>query len=309
MAIRELAFASSNGRDYVKGWSYSPLGEPKAVVQIVHGFGEHSRRYLHMINTFLAAGYAVYADDHIGHGKTGYDSGTLGDPHSKDYMTFVQDEKSLHDIAVQDYPGVPYFIFGHSWGSLISRAYAARFGSDLSGMMLSGVVSMLKGCELLRNNPEMEAAFRANPDQPADEWVLKAFQCMLERIPNFVTGSDWVANDPRIIADYLADPFNAKRFTLQMLWDFVGLYSFVEGEAWAGMVPSDLPFCLMAGDHDPCGNYGEGLYHVANMLITSGNQVQVKVYPGYRHEIHNELAIRDDVEQNLINFIERVIKG
>ena len=72
MSIREISFASANGRDTIKAWSYSPLGTPKGIVQLIHGYGEHSRRYLHMILKFIQAGYVVYADDHLGHGKTGY---------------------------------------------------------------------------------------------------------------------------------------------------------------------------------------------------------------------------------------------
>mgnify|MGYP000836298773 FL=1 len=87
MSIREINFPSANGRDTIKAWAYTPLGKPRAVIQLIHGFGEHSRRYLHMISKFQAAGFVVYADDHIGHGKTGFDGGTLGDPHSGGYMT------------------------------------------------------------------------------------------------------------------------------------------------------------------------------------------------------------------------------
>ena len=68
MSIHEISFPSQNGRDLIKAWSYSPLGKPKAVIQLIHGFGEHSRRYLHLIYKLLAADFVVYADDHIGHG-------------------------------------------------------------------------------------------------------------------------------------------------------------------------------------------------------------------------------------------------
>ena len=102
MSIREISFPSANGRDTIKAWAYTPLGKPRAVIQLIHGFGEHSRRYLHMISKFQAAGFVVYADDHIGHGKTAYDSGTMGDPHSGGYMTYLTDEKALHDIAVTE---------------------------------------------------------------------------------------------------------------------------------------------------------------------------------------------------------------
>ena len=99
MAIREIQFPSANGRDTVKAWSYSPLGQPRAIIQLIHGYGEHSRRYLHMINAFLQAGFAVFADDHIGHGKTGVDSGTLGDLHSGGYETYLKGQRLMAEAT------------------------------------------------------------------------------------------------------------------------------------------------------------------------------------------------------------------
>lgn len=69
-----------------------------------------------------------------------------------------------------------------------------------------------------------------------------------------------------------------------------------------------LPFYLIAGDQDPCANYGEGLYHVANMLADTGHKwVVTRSYTGERHEIHNELHIRDEVEAGIIAFVDSVI--
>ena len=68
--LHEVNFLSYNKRDQVQGWIYVPAARPKGIVQIIHGFGEHSRRYLHMIVKFMDAGYIVAADDHVGHGKT-----------------------------------------------------------------------------------------------------------------------------------------------------------------------------------------------------------------------------------------------
>ena len=272
MSIREISFPSANGRDTVKAWAYSPLGKPRAIIQLIHGYGEHSRRYLHMIGAFNAAGFVVYADDHIGHGKTGYDGGTLGDPHSGGYMTYVKDEKSLHDIAVADYPDIPYFVFGHSWGSMLARCYAAHFGEDIVGLMLCGLCSQWKGCEDAYVNQEFIDAY-----------------------------------DPRVVADHAGDMFNTFDTTLELVWDFVQLYHFIESDEWAPMVPSRIPTYLIAGDQDPCGNYGEGLYHVANLLARTGNKTITRAYTGYRHEIHNELTIRDEVEAGLIEFVNQVL--
>ena len=130
---------------------------------------------------------------------------------------------------------------------------------------------------------------------------------MTDRIENPNSAADWIANDPRGVADHAGDMLNTFDTTIELPWDFVQLYHFIESDEWAPMVPSRIPVYLISGDQDPCGNYGEGLYHVANLLANSGNKTQVKAYSGYRHEIHNELDIRDEVEDGLIAFMEHVL--
>ena len=102
MAIREFTIASANGRDTLKGWVYTPLDAPKGIIQLVHGFGEHSRRYFHMIVRYLEAGFIVAADDHVGHGKTADLNGTWGDWGDKGPETMVEDEKRLMDIVKEN---------------------------------------------------------------------------------------------------------------------------------------------------------------------------------------------------------------
>lgn len=67
--LHEVSFKSFNERDTVYGWIYVPACEPKGIVQLIHGFGEHSRRYFHLIVRLMEAGYIVAADDHVGHGQ------------------------------------------------------------------------------------------------------------------------------------------------------------------------------------------------------------------------------------------------
>lgn len=311
MSISELSFASSNGRDTVKGWIYTPLDKPRAVVQLIHGFGEHSRRYLHMIDKFTEAGFVVAADDHIAHGKTGYDAGTLGDPGTvglDGYLVYLKDERSLHDIAAERFPGVPYFMFGHSWGSMLARGYAALYGEDLAGLMLCGVVSQVPGIEELLGDKDFEALIAKGQGGVSGlSWMLRAFSTFCERIAEPISPNDWIANDPRVVADHAGDPFNCFNTNAQLIYDFCALYRFTEDDAWAGMVPARLPVYLTAGDCDPCGNYGEGLYHVANRLAATGHSIKVKAYGGYRHEINNMRETREDVESCLVSFIDSVL--
>ncbi len=307
MSIKEISFDSKNKRDVVKGWIYTPITEPKAVIQLIHGFGEHSRRYLHMIDKFLEAGFIVAADDHIGHGKTGYDSNTLGNPGTiglDGFKVYQMDEKTLHDAVKSVYPTLPYFVFGHSWGSMIARAYAADFGSDLAGLMLCGVVSQLKGGEMLRNSKEFETGILNNQGlEKGLDWLVKLFCDMTSRYKNPSSPNDWIALDNNIVKDHANDMFNCFDVNKQLIFDVLQLYKYIECKEWIEKIDPKLPVYLIGGDLDPCGNYGEGLYHVANMFGENKNPTKVKIYNGYRHEIHNERAIRDEVERGLTDFV------
>lgn len=79
MALHETPFTSINGRDEIQAWIYEPTTPARAIVQIVHGLGEHSRRYLHLITALLDVGFVVAADDHAGHGRTAMLSGVWQD--------------------------------------------------------------------------------------------------------------------------------------------------------------------------------------------------------------------------------------
>ena len=117
--LHEVNFPSSNGRDTVVGWIYVPACEPMGIVQLVHGFGEHSRRYFHMIVALMDAGYIVAANDHVGHGATAILNNTWGDWGDAGPQTMMEDEKLFKDIVAEKYPDLPYFMFGHSMCSMI----------------------------------------------------------------------------------------------------------------------------------------------------------------------------------------------
>lgn len=309
MALRELHFPSYNGRDTVTAWVYTPIRKPRGIVQVVHGLGEHSRRYLHLILKLNEAGFVVCADDHVGHGKTAADSETWGDYGSKGYITTTEDEKTLHDLVSRSYPALPYVMFGHSWGSMIARSFAAGYGTLLKALVICGTCGVMETIGPVLE--ELRTLVKEGKGGERDPKFLgRIFSGWVSRYENPAGPNDWISGDPDVVADHAADPFNnlANPPTNQSNYDLAELVAAITGKEWAEKVPAGLPVYNIAGDQDPVGNYGEGVYAVANWLAETGHRrVVTKLYSGHRHEIHNDRDIREEVTDGIISFINGIL--
>lgn len=311
MTINEFHFPSENGRDRLYAWIAAPEGAPAGLVQIVHGLGCHSGRYRYMAERLCEAGFAVCADDHAGHGRTAMAAGTFGDPGGKGFTTFVKDEHSLHEIAASRFPDAPFLLFGHSMGSMIGRAYAAMVPEDkLRGLALCGICQQHPGAEALMRDPELAEliAQGRGPDKTLGEAYSSRMGADANRRFPGEGPLAWLSKDPGVRDDYCRDACNNHSGqTLQMVFDFVELYRYTTCRENAAAIPAGLPILLLSGDQDPCGNYGEGLYHAANDMAESGHRVRTLAYTGYRHEIHNNPETRGSVIDALIGFFRECV--
>lgn len=308
--LHEVRFKSFNERDMVQGWIYVPACEPKGIVQLVHGFGEHSRRYFHMIVAFMDAGFIVAADDHVGHGKTAVVNDTWGDWGEKGPHTMMEDEHTLTGLVREMYPGLPCFLFGHSMGSFIARDYIAKYGDELAGVTLCGT------CGALPTLPETIAALReavdageGNASDPKFTNMLFGF--MFARIEEPVRlGNEWICHSKWVQNDHAADPFDAftKPTNNRSMLYFCEMMDGIQGAEWAAKVPVSLPIYNIGGDMDPVGNWGEGVYCTSNLLAQTGHRVKTKLYSGYRHEIHNYDEIKAEVEKGIVDFFKSCLQ-
>lgn len=307
--LHEITFPSFNERDTVYGWIYVPAAQPKGIVQLVHGFGEHSRRYLHLIVNLLEAGYIVAADDHVGHGKTAVENDRWGDWGDKGPHTMMEDEHRLSVLVKEKYPNLPLFFFGHSMGSMIGRDYMVKYGNELAGITLCGVTGRFPETDaVIARLQKLVAAGEGESSDP--EIVQQFFGFSFARIPEGVKiGNEWICEDPYVQKDHAEDPFDAftKPTSNRSMLDFAQMLKQVEGPQWAEAVPRDLPVYLIAGSEDPIGIYGTGFMEVVNWLEDTGHQTQAQLYFGYRHEIHNYTDIKDQVAWGIINFFDDIV--
>ena len=301
--LHEVSFASFNGRDQVQGWIYVPACKPKGIVQVIHGFGEHSRRYLHMISAFLDAGYIVAADDHVGHGKTAMVNEVWGDWGDKGPHTMMEDEHTLKGIVCEKYPDLPYFLFGHSMGSFITRIAVSRY-SDLADKYIC--------CGTAGKNHAAAAGLALCDIIKA----LRGERAVSPFLENIVFGSynkrfdgdskyEWLTKDREIIEKYAGDRFCTFHFTVSAMHDLIKLMQQCNSKNCFKETRNDLPILIIAGDSDPVGNYGKGVKWVYNTLKAFGKtDVTMFLYKDCRHEIHND-SCRDKMTEDILKFIAK----
>ncbi|MCE4554784.1 alpha/beta hydrolase [Roseateles cellulosilyticus] len=283
---------------FVRRW-LAVSGRPRGVVQLVHGSAEHSARYDRFAQRLNREGWLVYADDHRGHGNTRVRSGALGDAGPDAWNRFVTDEKALNDHIKARHPGLKVFMLGHSMGSFIAQDYAARYGSTLAGVVLSGSSGVL---------PDADAAVaaarglaRANPlgASPMLASTFEAFNKPFAGRP----GAEWLSRDPVEVRKYMDDPACGFTFNNELVADLLTGLRDLWNPANEARIPRTLPFYVVAGDADPVSGGTAGLQVLlANYRRLGLTDVSHKFYPGARHEILNEIN-RDEVEADIIGWL------
>lgn len=115
---------SSHGAGMIHAYRWEPEGQPRGVVQIIHGIAEYVPRYAGFAAFLNARGFLVTGEDHMGHGKS---HGTEPCHFSGGWCAAVDDSMELLRRTQRDYPGVPYFVLGHSMGSFLTRTLLFRY--------------------------------------------------------------------------------------------------------------------------------------------------------------------------------------
>ena len=276
---------------------YEPDGTPKAVVQIVHGIAEHIGRYDAFARYLCGHGFVVTAEDHMGHGRSVDETPLYV---SGGWDAAVADVHNLLTQTQSQYPGVPYFLFGHSMGSFLTRTTLYRYPDQhLKGVILSGT-GWLRQTTLTAGL----ALCHAEARKYTEKGVSPLLQDMMFGAYNRSfhptrTKDDWICTDPKVVDEYAADPLCGGECTIGLAQQMLqGIRENQKPENLKKML-RDVPIFCLSGGEDPVGNRGKGVQKTAEAFREAGMQdVTVTLYPGYRHEMLNEpckAQVYDDV--------------
>ncbi len=295
----EAYFHSSTGQHNIRTliWREEEL-TPIGVFQMAHGMAEHIDRYDEFARFLAANGFVVCGNDHLGHGKSvnsPADYGFFADMNGDKRL--VDDMHILTKIMKKKYPDLPYFLFGHSMGSLCARVYTAHFGEELNGVIYCGTVELPAAAEVLQ--PAINAACeRFGPRADVDKLsTLFNAACNLMAREKGASPVAWLSCNVENQTAYLEDPLCGFPFKLGGYRDLFALAVECSSREWASLVPQDLPIMVISGAKDPVGFNGKGALSVADNLVLAGHDPTVILYPGDRHEIlfeaDHELVFRD----------------
>jgi alpha-beta hydrolase superfamily lysophospholipase len=289
-------------------YCWLPIEKPKAVVQIAHGLAEHAGRYARLADALTSAGYAVYANDHRGHGRTVKSADDLGFFAERDgWRKCVDDLWRLNRHVAATHPGLPIVLLGHSMGSTLTEQFMGDHGDALAGVVLSGAngkptfLAKVGGAIAWAERLRMGARGRSKLVQSL------TFDAFNKNFAPARTAFDWLSRDPAEVDKYVADPLCGFAATVQLWIDLLDGWAAVSSAAHRNRVRKTLPVYLIAGRRDPVSGSTRQLepwiaeYRAAGMV-----NLTHKFYPDARHELFNETN-RDEVTGNLVGWLDQVV--
>ena len=308
MKKEDIYFESRDGVSKLHAivWS-DETKNPIGILQIIHGMAEYIDRYDDFARFMVEKGFVVVGDDHLGHGDSVGENGTFGYFCKKDPATvLVRDEHRLKKLMEEKYPGVPYYILGHSMGSFIARNYLCRYGTGIQGMIIMATGNQSKGLLNVSKILVGLTGFFCGEKHVAKFINKLAFGTYNRAIEYPKTNVDWLSKDENVIEKYIADERCGFTFTVNGFRAMFELMYRLQNTKNLMSIPKDMPIFFVSGEEDPVGDYGEGVIGAKNAMVRAGlENVSMKLYPGDRHEILNETD-RDIVYQDIYEWLESV---
>jgi len=305
VTCREFFDLSSDGRTNIHTVVWQGEEKPRAVGQIVHGICEYVERYDRFAQWLAERGFVVVGNDHLGHGESWQEPERMGlFSETEGWNKVVQDVERLQRRTAADYPGLPYFLLGHSMGSFVARTFLIQYPGRVTGALISGTAQQADGllkvgyalCSLLIGLKGIDYRSSFMKTMLFGPYN-KAFR------PNR-TDCDWVCSDNEVVDRYCQDPGCQFLPAVSMYRDMLGGLLFIGNPENVALMDKDTPAFFFAGALDPVGEQGKGVERAYQGFVKAGcTDVQCKLYPNGRHEVLNEV-FKEQVWQDVLDWME-----
>ncbi|KAF1297370.1 alpha/beta hydrolase [Enterococcus sp. JM4C] len=306
MEIIEQSIPSTNDKNQLKVKIWRPKKSIKAVFQIIHGMVEHIERYSEFAVYMASKGYLVVGHDHVGHGDSVTDESEYGHFGSKNgHQVLVKDVATIQQYFAAEYPNIPYFILGHSMGSLVLRNYLIQYPDvSLEGAILMGTAHepLLKmRAAILASGLIVHVKGAEYPSKLIDQLAFGGYN---KRFEPARTPKDWLTRDEEMVDLYLDDAKTQFMFSVKAYQDLFILTKNASNPALLKRINDNLPIYLISGAQDPVGGFGKNVTKLYEQLQSANKQVTMTLVKNGRHEILNEMNAYE-VYQMVLNWVEK----
>lgn len=286
-----------------------PAMPARCIVVIVHGMGEHGGRYVELAQHLTDKGYAIYAPDHRGHGRTAGSKDKFG--HFADHNGWnlvVEDLLAVITKVNKEYPHLPIILFGHSMGSLIARRFIQLHGNMLQGVILSGTSGdpgIMGSIGKLIAQWEIKKSGLTTHSPFLTKLLFGGFN---NNFHPHRTPYDWLTRDTQEVDKYLHDEWTGTTFSSGFFLDLITGVSELNKPKQLRRTPKQLPILIFSGEQDPVSGFTRGITQTYNRFRKIGiKDVTMKIYKDARHETIHELN-RYEVFTDIASWIQAKIQ-
>lgn len=269
-------------------------------VVIVHGMAEHADRYDDFAKRLNREGYVVLADNHRGH-KFNPD-GERGIVAPDSFENSVRDIKSVVDYAKQTY-GVEVALLGHSYGSFLSQRYLELYADTVVCCILSGTAYMKGALVGMGKAIAGLQRFFVGGEKTGKLIDKMSFGAYNKPFESQGQRFAWLSRDREKVAEYEADEYCGYPLSIDYYYYFFRSVQNMYSDA-VKSVPAEMPILIAIGSDDPVSNKGVLAEKLYKFYLQNGLNAELKVYPGARHEILNEIN-RAEVYNDFVAFIDK----
>ena len=306
--FKDFYFNSSTGKNKIHARMCVPDAEPRAIVQIIHGIAEYIDRYDEFMSFLADNGIIAVGTDHLGHGKSiesEEQTGFFAYDNGWDYV--VRDEEVLRLAMHENYPELPIIVFGHSMGSFMTRTLLIRYPDAFNAAIISGTGN--QGAALVNGGLFMGNLVTGLRGAHHYSKFLNnlAFGSYNKIYENPKTEYDWLSRDEANVQKYIDDPLCGFIPSCSLFRDMMTGVKFITNKKNLTAMNKDMPVYFMSGDMDPVGECGKGVQKAYNNFLKAGmKDVSIKLYPGGRHEMLNEIN-KDEVYADILAWLDSKI--
>ena len=252
--------------------------------------------------------------DHRGHGQTALANGDksldeLGYYADNDgWRKVTDDAREYSQLIRAENPGAPLILFGHSMGSFISQQYAIDYGAQIDGLILSASHGKTGPKALLGEQIVAAELLRKGPHYRSPVIIGMTFGSFNKAFKPIRTQSDWLSRDAAEVDKYIADPLCGFNCQSRLWLDLLRGMRQIHRPDLQQKIPADLPVFIFGGSDDPVTEGAKGLEQLRGEYQQAGvASVELKVYPGARHELLNETN-RDEVMEDLLQWVNAILE-